>query len=172
MGTGKNPIDSFFKESLQDHTVRPSDEKKAAFLSEISASGTGRSSNKWIFLLPLVLLFVIGGGYGLYSILGTSETAPYSSAPAGHPETAVSAGTIDKTTEKGEVINKTETVTGSVEKDTRILLKVTAQSLQRIKQPSRQQNPETFPQENRWQKTVQHPSAEMLCRNHSQADFR
>jgi hypothetical protein len=67
MATHKNPIDSFFRESLEDHTVRPSDESKAAFLKEIAASGTGNAQRRWLLFLPLVILVAIGGGYGLYS---------------------------------------------------------------------------------------------------------
>lgn len=76
-----NKVDEFFRETLQDHKVVPSEAAKAAFLKEAATlEGSRKFYTRWYFYLSAIILVVLtGAGLSLLrSGHSTKKTGPIS----------------------------------------------------------------------------------------------
>lgn len=62
----KQPIDDFFRNALKDHTLKPSDAAKEAFLKEAASISINRYSTKRRFLILLGGILLVITGISLY----------------------------------------------------------------------------------------------------------
>lgn len=87
------PSDDFFRESLRNHRITPSDAARKAFLQE--ARGTirsGRASRRGR-IVPALLLFLAGSAWLIRALLPGEEATPTSVQPKSTPPHTLAAST-------------------------------------------------------------------------------
>ncbi|MCX6268108.1 MAG: hypothetical protein NTW16_12235 [Bacteroidetes bacterium] len=79
-----HPIDDFFRETLNDHQMAPSDAAKKAFLSDVMLTPPPEKKGRNGWILLSVLLALVGSGIIIWAITAakTTSTPPRVSAPA------------------------------------------------------------------------------------------
>lgn len=111
-----HPVDRFFRDALQDHTVQPSETAKAAFLKEAaSIVPEKRPAGKkpYIFLL-LGLLILITGATLYFTSTGDRKSPPPKAAPAKTEYRPVPAASQPSPAGEGHAAPKTGPTTGAV----------------------------------------------------------